>query len=287
MKEKNKFSILRNNKKDLKESTEREKIKIDFIFTISHELRTPLNIITNSTKLIKSKINKDAYEKELFLEQINLIEKNSNRLLRLANNLIDVSKIESGFLDVSFKNENIVEVVEDTVMSAINVAKSYGIELIFDTEHEYIITAIDRNQIEKIILNLISNSIKFTDFGGHIYVSIEIKNNNILIKVKDDGIGMSEELINHMFEKFRKAKLYPYLERPIEGSGLGLYIVKGLVEKHNGIIDIKSEINKGTTVTIKLPQSFVDKQNSNQNLMNIPLEYTSKIELSDIYKEYD
>lgn len=287
MKEKNKFSILRNNKKDLKESTEREKIKTDFIFTISHELRTPLNIITNSTKLIKSKINKDAYEKELFLEQINLIEKNSNRLLRLANNLIDVSKIESGFLDVSFKNENIVEVVEDTVMSAINVAKSYGIELIFDTEHEYIITAIDRNQIEKIILNLISNSIKFTDFGGHIYVSIEIKNNNILIKVKDDGIGMSEELINHMFEKFRKAKLYPYLERPIEGSGLGLYIVKGLVEKHNGIIDIKSEINKGTTVTIKLPQSFVDKQNSNQNLMNIPLEYTSKIELSDIYKEYD
>lgn len=287
MKEKNKFSILRNNKKDLKESTEREKIKTDFIFTISHELRTPLNIITNSTKLIKSKINKDAYEKELFLEQINLIEKNSNRLLRLANNLIDVSKIESGFLDVSFKNENIVEVVEDTVMSAINVAKSYGIELIFDTEHEYIITAIDRYQIEKIILNLISNSIKFTDFGGHIYVSIEIKNNNILIKVKDDGIGMSEELINHMFEKFRKAKLYPYLERPIEGSGLGLYIVKGLVEKHNGIIDIKSEINKGTTVTIKLPQSFVDKQNSNQNLMNIPLEYTSKIELSDIYKEYD
>lgn len=287
MKEKNKFSILRNHKKDLKESTEREKIKTDFIFTISHELRTPLNIITNSTKLIKSKINKDAYEKELFLEQINLIEKNSNRLLRLANNLIDVSKIESGFLDVSFKNENIVEVVEDTVMSAINVAKSYGIELIFDTEHEYIITAIDRNQIEKIILNLISNSIKFTDFGGHIYVSIEIKNNNILIKVKDDGIGMSEELINHMFEKFRKAKLYPYLERPIEGSGLGLYIVKGLVEKHNGIIDIKSEINKGTTVTIKLPQSFVDKQNSNQNLMNIPLEYTSKIELSDIYKKYD
>ena len=287
MKEKNKFSILRNNKKDLKESTEREKIKIDLIFTISHELRTPLNIITNSTKLIKSKINKDDYEKELFLEQINLIEKNSNRLLRLANNLIDVSKIESGFLDVSFKNENIVEVVEDTVMSAINVAKSFGIELILDTEHEYIITAIDRNQIEKIILNLISNSIKFTDSGGHIYVSIEIKNNNILIKVKDDGIGMSEELINHMFEKFRKAKLYPYLERPIEGSGLGLYIVKGLVEKHNGTIDIKSEINKGTTVTIKFPQSFVDKQNSNQNLMNIPLEYTSKIELSDIYKEYD
>ena len=287
MKGKTKFSILRNHKKDIKESVEREKIKTDFIFTISHELRTPLNIITNSSKLIKSKINKNEYEKELFLRQINLIEKNSNRLLRLANNLIDVSKIESGFLDVSFKNQNIVEVVEDTVMSAIDVSKSYGIELIFDTEEEEIITAIDRNQIEKIILNLISNSIKFTDYGGHIYVSIEKDEEYILIKVKDDGIGMSDELINHMFEKFRKAKLYPSLERATEGSGLGLYIVKGLVEKHNGIIDIKSEINKGTTVIIKLPQSFVDKENSNQNLMNIPLEYTSKIELSDIYKEYD
>ncbi len=287
MKGKTKFSILRNHKKDIKESVEREKIKTDFIFTISHELRTPLNIITNSSKLIKSKINKNEYEKELFLEQINLIEKNSNRLLRLANNLIDVSKIESGFLDVSFKNQNIVEIVEDTVMSAIDVSKSYGIELIFDTEEEEIITAIDRNQIEKIILNLISNSIKFTDYGGHIYVSIEKDEEYILIKVKDDGIGMSDELINHMFEKFRKAKLYPSLERATEGSGLGLYIVKGLVEKHNGTIDIKSEINKGTTVIIKLPQSFVDKENSNQNLMNIPLEYTSKIELSDIYKEYD
>ena len=287
MKGKTKFSILRNHKKDIKESVEREKIKTDFIFTISHELRTPLNIITNSSKLIKSKINKNEYEKELFLEQINLIEKNSNRLLRLANNLIDVSKIESGFLDVSFKNQNIVEVVEDTVMSAIDVSKSYGIELIFDTEEEEIITAIDINQIEKIILNLISNSIKFTDYGGHIYVSIEKDEEYILIKVKDDGIGMSDELINHMFEKFRKAKLYPSLERATEGSGLGLYIVKGLVEKHNGTIDIKSEINKGTTVIIKLPQSFVDKENSTQNLMNIPLEYTSKIELSDIYKEYD
>ena len=287
MKGKTKFSILRNHKKDIKESVEREKIKTDFIFTISHELRTPLNIITNSSKLIKSKINKNEYEKELFLEQINLIEKNSNRLLRLANNLIDVSKIESGFLDVSFKNQNIVEVVEDTVMSAIDVSKSYGIELIFDTEEEEIITAIDRNQIEKIILNLISNSIKFTDSGGHIYVSIEKDEEYILIKVKDDGIGMNDELINHMFEKFRKAKLYPSLERATEGSGRGLYIVKGLVEKHNGIIDIKSEINRGTTVIIKLPQSFVDKENSNQNLMNIPLEYTSKIELSDIYKEYD
>ena len=285
MREKIKFSILEDKKKNLRESIEREKIKTDFIVTMSHELRTPLNIITNSNKLIKSKINKNQYDKDILLEQVNLIEKNSNRLLRLVNNLIDASKIESGLLDASLKNENIVEVIEDTVMSSVDLAKSCGIELIFDTKEEEIITAIDRNKIEKIILNLISNCIKFTDFGGHICVSIKKDKEYILIEVKDDGIGMSEELMNHIFEKFRKAKLYPSPDRASEGSGLGLYIVKGLVEKHNGTINVKSKINEGTTVTIKLPQVFLDKENSNQNLMNIPLEYTSKIEFSDIYKK--
>ena len=105
----------------------------------------------------------------------------------------------------------------------------------------------------------------------------------ILFEVKDDGIGMSSETKDHLFEKFKKAKHYPSLEREHEGSGLGLFIVKGLVGIHNGSINVESEINKGTKFIIKIPQGFVDKENSNQNLMNIPLDYTSKIELSDIY----
>ncbi len=205
-------------------------------------------------------------------------------MLRLINNLIDVSKIETGYVDATFKNENIVDVVEDITMSVVDLANSYNIEIIFDTEEEEIITAIDRSKIERIMLNLLSNSIKFTNDGGHIYVNLKKEGNDIIIiEVKDDGIGMSSETKDHLFEKFKKAKHYPSLEREHEGSGLGLFIVKGLVGIHNGSINVESEINKGTKFIIKIPQGFVDKENSNQNLMNIPLDYTSKIELSDIY----
>ncbi len=168
-------------------------------------------------------------------------------------------------------------------MSVVDLANSYNIEIIFDTEEEEIITAIDRSKIERIMLNLLSNSIKFTNDGGHIYVNLKKEGNDIIIEVKDDGIGMSSETKDHLFEKFKKAKHYPSLEREHEGSGLGLFIVKGLVGIHNGSINVESEINKGTKFIIKIPQGFVDKENSNQNLMNIPLDYTSKIELSDIY----
>ena len=186
-------------------------------------------------------------------------------------------------LMLRLKNENIVDVVEDVTMSVVDLANSYNIEIIFDTEEEEIITAIDRSKIERIMLNLLSNSIKFTNDGGHIYVNLKKEGNDIIIEVKDDGIGMSSETKDHLFEKFKKAKHYPSLEREHEGSGLGLFIVKGLVGIHNGSINVESEINKGTKFIIKIPQGFVDKENSNQNLMNIPLDYTSKIELSDIY----
>ena len=267
----------------LRKSIEKDEIKTDFIITMSHELRTPLNIIINANKLLKLRVYNDKYDRDFFQKQINLINKNSNRLLRLINNLIDVSKIETGYFDSTFKNENIVDVVEDATMSVVDLANSYNIEIIFDTEEEEIITAIDRSKIERIMLNLLSNSIKFTNDGGHIYVNLKKEGNYIIIEVKDDGIGMSKDIKDHLFEKFKKAKCYPSLEREHEGSGLGLFIVKGLVGIHNGSIKVESEINKGTKFTIKIPQVFVDKENSNQNLMNIPLDYTSKIELSDIY----
>ncbi|MBC5995425.1 sensor histidine kinase [Romboutsia ilealis] len=269
----------------LRKSIEKDEIKTDFIITMSHELRTPLNIIINANKLLNLKVYNDKYEKEFFQKQINLINKNSNRLLRLINNLIDVSKIEVGYVDATFKNENIVDVVEDVTMSVIDLANSYNIEIIFDTEEEEIITAIDRSKIERIMLNLLSNSIKFTNDGGHIYVNLKKAGKDIIIEVKDDGIGMSNDTKDHLFEKFKKAKRYPSLEREHEGSGLGLFIVKGLVGIHNGSINVESEINKGTKFIIKIPQGFVDKENSNQNLMNVPLDYTSKIELSDIYNK--
>lgn len=271
------------NNKLLSESLERHEIKTDFILTVSHELRTPLNIIINATKLLKYKIDGEQYTKEFALKQLELINKNSNRLLRLINNIIDVSKIETGYIDTTFNNENIVDVVEDATLSVVDLASSNNINIIFDTEKEEIITSIDRSKIERIMLNLLSNSIKFTKDGGEIFVSVSKDENNVIIKVRDNGIGMNEELQNHLFEKFRRATFHPSLEREHEGSGLGLFIVKGLVEVHKGTISVESAINHGTTFIITIPIAIVDKENKHANFMKMPIEYTSQIELADIY----
>ena len=145
---------------------EREKIKTDFIVTISHELRTPLNIIINATNLLMIKLEKEELNKFFFSEKLNYIMKNANRLRRYINNLIDVSKLEMGYMDANFTNENIVEVIEDITLTIVDLAKTYNLNVIFDTEEEEIITAIDKGKIERIILNLLSNAIKFTNDGG-------------------------------------------------------------------------------------------------------------------------
>lgn len=273
------------NDKLLLESLERHEIKTDFILTVSHELRTPLNIIINATKLLKYKIDNNNFNTESAINQLELINKNSNRLLRLINNIIDVSKIESGYIDTTFKNENIVDVVEDATLSVVDLANSYNINITFDTEEEEIITSIDRAKIERIMLNLLSNSIKFTKDGGKILVTVNKEEDNVVIRVKDNGIGMTDELKSHLFEKFRRATLYPSLEREHEGSGLGLFIVKGLVEVHKGTITVESEINKGTTFIISIPMGIVDKEHIKSKLVKMPIEYVSQIELADIYKQ--
>ena len=271
----------RENKLLLVESIEREKIKTDFIVTISHELRTPLNIIINATNLLKIKLKAGEVDIDFFNKRLNYIMKNSNRLRRYINNLIDVSKLEMGYMDANFKNENIVEVIEDTTLTIIDLAKSYSLNVIFDTEEEEIITAIDKVKIERVILNLLSNSIKFTNDGGNILVSIKRKSDNVIIEVSDDGIGIEEEIKERVFEKFKRADLSYGLKRQNEGSGLGLFIVKGLIDLHNGNIEIKSKLNEGTTFIIILPIRLVDDEKESF-IEDSSLNYMYEMEFSDI-----
>lgn len=275
----------RENKLLLIESIEREKIKTDFIVTISHELRTPLNIIINASNLLRIKSEEGDFDKEFFEKRLNYIIKNSNRLRRYINNLIDVNKLEMGYMDTNLKNENIVEVIEDITLTIIDLAKEYHLNVIFDTEEEEIITAIDKLKIERVILNLLSNAIKFTNDGGNIMVSVKREEDNVIIEISDDGIGMEEEIKEHVFEKFKRADFNHGLNRENEGSGLGLFIVKGLIDLHNGKIDIKSKLNEGTTFIIKLPIRIVEDGEKENLIGYSSLEYMFKMELSDIDKK--
>lgn len=263
-----------------KKAIETEKLKSTFITTMSHEFRTPINIILSTTQLLSIKLSDESIDSDYFLKKISYITKNSNRLLKLVNNIIDVSRLESGFITANFTYKNIVQVVEDTVMSTVDLARNCNIEITFDTEEEEINTYIDVNKIERSILNLISNSIKFTPNGGSIYISINVNNNEIIIKIKDTGIGIPEDEVKHIFQRFHQAD--SSLRRRTEGSGLGLYIVKGLIELHNGTIDIESEIGKGSTFIITLPIVLSYDDSNSYTCADDDLSRLVMIELSDL-----
>lgn len=275
----------RENKLLFLESMEREKVKTDFIVTISHELRTPLNIIINATNLLKIKLNEKECDKSFFHERLDYIMKNANRLRRYINNLIDVSKLEMGYMDARFTNENIVSVVEDITLTIVDLAKSYNLNVVFDTEEEEIIMAIDKIKIERIILNLLSNAIKFTNDNGNIMVLIKREEDNVVIEISDDGIGMAEEVKDHVFEKFKRADFNDGFNRKNEGSGLGLFIVRGLIDLHNGKISVNSKPNEGTKFIITLPIRIVEDE-ENENFMEYSsLEYMFEMEFSDIERK--
>lgn len=273
------------NKMLLLESMEREKIKTDFIVTISHELRTPLNIIINATNLLMIKLKEDNIDVKYFQERLTYIMKNSNRLRRYINNLIDVSKLEMGYMDVKLKNQNIVNIVEEVTLAIVDLAKKFDIDVIFDTEEEEIITAIDTLKIERVILNLLSNSIKFSKNGRRIFVNMKKKEESVIIEISDEGMGMSEEFKTHLFEKFKRGDVNEGLKRQNEGSGLGLFIVKGLIELHNGTIDIISKLNEGTKIIITLPIRLVNEKENNEFIVDSSLEYLFEMEFSDIDKK--
>ena len=133
---------------------------------------------------------------------MNSIRQNCYRLLRLVNNIIDISKMDYGYYNIELGNYNIISVVEDITMSILEYVNNKGIELIFDTEVEEEIIACDPDKIERIILNLLSNAIKYTKDGGKIYVSVEKDDENVYISVKDNGIGMPEKKLLTIFERY-------------------------------------------------------------------------------------
>lgn len=265
------------------EAEKTEKIKTEFISNVSHELRTPLNIILNTCRLLTIKIHTSDIDKEYFTEKLGYINKNSNRLLRLVNNILDVTRLDSGFIVPYFKSQNIVEVIEDTVLSVVDLAKSHNIEIIFDTCEEEIITAIDELKIERALLNLLSNAIKFTLPGGTIYVSIKLNFKNIVIDIKDTGIGIPESYLPFIFERFKQVD--SSFTRFNEGSGLGLSIVKGLITLHNGTINVISSEGVGSTFTIILPITTVNNEHNNYAIENSELTQIVHIELSDIIEK--
>ncbi len=248
---------LADSRKMLSEMVELDKIKTEFFANISHELRTPLTVILSSIQmmqLLKDRLvcnECDSRTDARLGKYLKIIQQNCYRQLRLVNNLIDVSKIDSDYYELNMQNCNIVELVENIAISVAEYIKSRGITLEFDTELEELCIACDPDQIERIILNLLSNAIKFTDRGGYIRVNISGGTDKVVIRIEDTGTGIPQDKLDCIFERFQQVE--NTLTRNHEGSGIGLSLVKSLVEKHNGKISVKSELGKGADFMIELP----------------------------------
>lgn len=236
-----------------KEQAEAEsESKSIFLTDISHELRTPLNIILSSVQLIDLYLDSEtAIDKNKFKKKLYLQKQNCYRLLRLVNNLIDITKIDAGHFTMKFRRYNIVELVESITMSIGPYMDNKGIQLIFDTEVEEREIFCDLDAIERIMLNLLSNAVKFTPTGGIVHVKLDDMGDYIKIAIKDTGIGIQRDMLDKVFERFRQGN--NLLTGRNEGSGIGLNLVKHLVEKHKGRIYVRSEYNKGSEFIVELP----------------------------------
>ena len=261
------------------------KSQSNFISNISHELRTPVAVIMSANQILDinmKKVKNDYSESNN--EKIDIIKQNCNRLLRLTNNIIDIAKVDSGFMTLKLKNIDIILLLESITMSVIPYATSKNINIIFDTSDEEFIMSVDPDKIERIVLNLISNAIKFSKDNMTIYVNVYVdKIENILtLSVKDNGIGIDESHLEKIFERF--AQVEDTMIRSNEGSGIGLSLVKIFTNLHGGDIEVKSKVNEGSEFIIRLPINVLE----DEEVVNCELYYDdttnskTALEFSDI-----
>ncbi|AKN33893.1 histidine kinase [Clostridium carboxidivorans P7] len=255
------------------------KLKDEFFTIISHELRTPLTIICSSLQLAY-----DVYDKEItpnMDKTLSRINQNCSRLLKLINNILDISKAEAGFLSVNNTNFEAVYVSEVIINSSNSYAVSKGIELIFDTNQEEINVRLDKDKYEKILLNLLSNAIKFTPEGKKIIVTLKSEEEYFYLSVKDFGIGIPGDKINSIFDRF--SQLNSSLTRRAEGTGIGLALVKKIIELMDGEIEVISEVGKGTEFIVKL-KKVSEKENhiGNYAILTENINDRINVEFSDI-----
>lgn len=254
----------------------------EFFVNISHELKTPVNVIFASAQLLNMYSNKGFLDeqRDSIAKCIGSIKQNSYRLSKLINNMLDLSKIEAGFFELNLSNNNIVAIVEETVTSVTDYINIKGLSIIFDTDIKEKIIACDVEKVERTILNLISNAIKFSDKGELILVKIKNKDKFLEISVKDYGIGLDSKDFDLIFDRFRQVD--KSLSRNAEGTGMGLSLVKAIVEMHGGNIKVESKLGEGSKFTVLLPNKTVVEENKLFNNKIRNNNESVQVELSDI-----
>lgn len=238
-----------------KQAENADRMKSTFLANMSHEIRTPLNAIVGFSEILTATEDKD--EKEEYME---IIRTNSNLLLQLINDILDLSRIESGKTEIHLQEVD-VNVLLEEIAQVHRLKMPQEVEFILDCSEEKVVLLSDRNRLTQVLFNFMSNAIKNTA-KGRITLRMEVNEKEIVLSVIDTGCGIPEDKLPHIFERFTKINDF------VQGTGLGLTICKSIVEKMNGRIDVKSEYGTGTTFSLVLPYERVNETENKNEITN-------------------
>ena len=256
----------------------------NFLINISHDLRSPVNSILSVLQCLKYLNTDNSKEvKEKTNEYRKIIKRNSLKIIKLIDNLIDTTKLEGDNYHLNKTNLDIVNVVESIVDSIEVYANEKKINIIFDTNVEEFMINADLEAVDRIVMNLLSNAIKFSPVDEVIEVTVNAEENNVKISVKDNGMGIPKNKIDNIFDRF--SQVDEFFNRKYEGSGIGLSLVKNLVEMHGGYIKVNSEINKGSEFIFAIPIKLGKEKECNNCEIDRKYKHVERcdIEFSDIY----
>ncbi|MBN2281116.1 MAG: HAMP domain-containing histidine kinase [Candidatus Marinimicrobia bacterium] len=233
------------------ELTQLNKLKNQFLGISAHDLRNPLGNILNFVEFIEEDIDRLSEEQTRFIDEIKML---SIFMLDMVNNLLDVSAIESGQVKLNLSQVNLVKVIENSIEINHLSAKKKKIVIHFNSETPVLMVTIDKMKIEQVLNNLISNALKFSNPGTNITLTLGDLGSSVKVEVKDEGLGIQTDELNLLFKAFQKTATHSTANE--KSTGLGLFIIKKIIEAHNGQVAAESEYGKGSVFHFTLPKEI-------------------------------
>lgn len=257
------------NQEQIEKLKELDRIKTDLISTVSHELRTPLTSVLGFSNIIKKKLENVIFPQietsdrkinrsiRQVRSNVNIIVDEGTRLTELINDVLDIAKMESGKLEWEKEDINIVEIVKQAAASTSSLIDEKRLELIMDVDEDIPVLTGDKDRFVQVVINLLSNAVKFTEKGS-ITCKVMLKERAVVVSIIDTGVGISNEDINQVFERFKQAG--DTLTNKPKGTGLGLPICKQIVEHHGGEIWVESKPGEGSNFSFSIPVNVKEKK---------------------------
>lgn len=259
------------------ESETRLGVMTEFFTNVSHELKTPLSLILMQIDMMRIYLGNEEKMKSLMTDAT----LNAYRLTRLVSNLLDITKMDAGFLTLNLRNRDIVPILRSICDSVAEYARAKEITLSFHCGTDTKCMDLDSDKIERAVLNLLSNAIKYTPAGGRITVGLRDMGDKVTVRVADTGVGIAPDKLNMVFQRF--VQVSNKMNARTEGTGIGLALVKSMVELHGGRVWAESKLGDGSAFTIELPVRSSGVQHKAEVIEGFDLGKKVKMELSDLY----